>query len=261
MTKQRRGARAAQRSAVGWFRNTKTKHTPPAAIHRVGWRLQYSNSQPASRLERAVFPYKTAPTRPMPRPSNPIQTVPCPSLPRNAAMGTRPRGVVLAPWAVVLVLVLALRLAGASHVIHRSLEAEAAPSVPASIVSPLLRTGYHFQPPMNWINGMLATCLWRSPLLPLGHPLILRHAHLISLSLSLSLSISPCSQATHALLVLLLVLDALEAFQLWRQAMHTENAALCGRNQGISIFFLVDSVVSTELAACSCFPCPVPGKV
>nr|P49174.1 RecName: Full=Beta-fructofuranosidase, cell wall isozyme; AltName: Full=Invertase; AltName: Full=Sucrose hydrolase; Flags: Precursor [Zea mays]AAA64487.1 invertase [Zea mays]prf//2118364A cell wall invertase [Zea mays] len=67
-------------------------------------------------------------------------------------MGTRPRGVVLAPWAVVLVLVLALRLAGASHVIHRSLEAEAAPSVPASIVSPLLRTGYHFQPPMNWIN-------------------------------------------------------------------------------------------------------------
>lgn len=141
----------------------------------------------------------------MPRPSNPIQTVPCPSLPRNAAMGTRPRGVVLAPWAVVLVLVLALRLAGASHVIHRSLEAEAPPSVPASIVSPLLRTGYHFQPPMNWINGMLATCLWRSPLLPLGHPLILRHAHLISLSLYLS----PCFQATHALLVLLL-LDALE---------------------------------------------------
>ncbi|CAD6244459.1 unnamed protein product [Miscanthus lutarioriparius] len=64
-------------------------------------------------------------------------------------MGTRQR--VLAPWAVLL---LALRLAGASHVIHRSLEAEAAPpSVPASIVSPLLRTGYHFQPPMNWINA------------------------------------------------------------------------------------------------------------
>lgn len=56
---------------------------------------------------------------------------------------------VLGPWALLLV----LQLAGASHVIHRSLEAEAAPaSVPASIVSPLLRTGYHFQPPMNWIN-------------------------------------------------------------------------------------------------------------
>ncbi|CAN6231875.1 unnamed protein product [Urochloa humidicola] len=63
-------------------------------------------------------------------------------------MGTRPR--VLAPWALLLV---ALQVAGASHVIHRSLEAEAAPpSVPSSIVSPLLRTGYHFQPPMNWIN-------------------------------------------------------------------------------------------------------------
>ncbi|CAN6251781.1 unnamed protein product [Urochloa humidicola] len=63
-------------------------------------------------------------------------------------MGTRQR--VLAPWALLLV---ALQIAGASHVIHRSLEAEAAPpSVPASIVSPLLRTGYHFQPPMNWIN-------------------------------------------------------------------------------------------------------------
>ncbi|KAJ1279392.1 hypothetical protein BS78_04G152700 [Paspalum vaginatum] len=66
-------------------------------------------------------------------------------------MGTRHR--VLAPWAVLL---LALQLAGASHVIHRSLEAAAeaaAPSsVPASIVSPLLRTGYHFQPPRNWIN-------------------------------------------------------------------------------------------------------------
>jgi beta-fructofuranosidase len=58
------------------------------------------------------------------------------------------------------VLLLALQVAGASHVIHRSLEAEATPpSVPASIVSPLLRTGYHFQPPMNWINGTLATSL------------------------------------------------------------------------------------------------------
>jgi hypothetical protein len=194
MTKQRRGGpRRAHRHAGSGTRKRSTLHQLPS-IHRVGWRwrwrLQYSNSQPASQpsgLNVQFSPIKTAPTRPMPRPSNPIQTVPCPSLPRNAAMGTRPRGVVLAPWAVVLVLVLALRLAGASHVIHRSLEAEAPPSVPASIVSPLLRTGYHFQPPMNWINGMLATCLWRSPLLPLGHPLILRHAHLISLSLSLSL--------------------------------------------------------------------------
>ncbi|TVU29841.1 hypothetical protein EJB05_21429, partial [Eragrostis curvula] len=56
----------------------------------------------------------------------------------------------LAPWAVLL---LALQLAGASHVVHQSLEVEAAaPSVPASLVSPLLRTGYHFQPPKNWIN-------------------------------------------------------------------------------------------------------------
>ncbi|GJN21217.1 hypothetical protein PR202_gb08678 [Eleusine coracana subsp. coracana] len=58
---------------------------------------------------------------------------------------------VLAPWAVLL---LALQLVSASHVIHRSLEDDAAPpSVPPSIVSPLLRTGYHFQPPKNWINA------------------------------------------------------------------------------------------------------------
>ncbi|XP_051217063.1 beta-fructofuranosidase, insoluble isoenzyme 1 [Lolium perenne] len=56
---------------------------------------------------------------------------------------------VLAPWAVLLL----LQLASASHHARLSLETEAAsPSVPASIVSPLLRTGYHFQPPMNWIN-------------------------------------------------------------------------------------------------------------
>ncbi|XP_047081632.1 LOW QUALITY PROTEIN: beta-fructofuranosidase, insoluble isoenzyme 1-like [Lolium rigidum] len=56
---------------------------------------------------------------------------------------------VLAPWAVLLL----LQLACASHHARLSLETEAAsPSVPASIVSPLLRTGYHFQPPMNWIN-------------------------------------------------------------------------------------------------------------
>ncbi|KAF7062488.1 hypothetical protein CFC21_069082 [Triticum aestivum] len=57
-------------------------------------------------------------------------------------------------WVVApLALLLLLQLAGASHEVRRSLEAEAAsPSVPASILSPLLRTGYHFQPPMNWIN-------------------------------------------------------------------------------------------------------------
>ncbi|KAF8686639.1 hypothetical protein HU200_043466 [Digitaria exilis] len=62
---------------------------------------------------------------------------------RNA-MGTPQRVLLLAPWALLLLLAL-------------QLEAEAAPpSVPSSIVSPLLRTGYHFQPPRNWINGMLA---------------------------------------------------------------------------------------------------------
>jgi hypothetical protein len=68
-------------------------------------------------------------------------------------MGTRL--LALAPWLLLLL----LQLAGASHVVHRSLEAEQAPSsVPASIVSPLLRTGYHFQPPMNWINGKQRLC-------------------------------------------------------------------------------------------------------
>ena len=63
---------------------------------------------------------------------------------------------VLAPWAVLLL----LQLASASHHTRRSLETEAAAppaSVPASIVSPLLRTGYHFQPPKNWINGKIYT--------------------------------------------------------------------------------------------------------
>ncbi|KAL6900786.1 hypothetical protein ACP4OV_005462 [Aristida adscensionis] len=57
-------------------------------------------------------------------------------------------------WAWLLLLL--LHLAGASHVVydHESLASEAATAaVPASIVSPLLRTGYHFQPPKNWING------------------------------------------------------------------------------------------------------------
>jgi beta-fructofuranosidase len=55
-------------------------------------------------------------------------------------------------------LLLLLQLAGASHVVYnyKDLEAEAAAAtdqVPPSIVNPLLRTGYHFQPPKNWING------------------------------------------------------------------------------------------------------------
>jgi hypothetical protein len=112
-------------------------------------------------------------------------------------MGTRQR--VLAPWAVLL---LALQVAGASHVIHRSLEAEAAPpSVPASIVSPLL------QPPMNWINGMLATSLEVGMITPPAWPgLPLRLALLISLHVF-------TFQATHALLVLLAVLQAIKLCQ------------------------------------------------
>ncbi|CAN6234937.1 unnamed protein product [Urochloa humidicola] len=49
---------------------------------------------------------------------------------------------------------LLLQLAGASHVVYKGLETEAATAnVPPSIVNPLLRTGYHFQPPKNWINA------------------------------------------------------------------------------------------------------------
>ena len=49
---------------------------------------------------------------------------------------------------------LLLQLAGASHVVYKDVEtAVAAANVPPSIVDPLLRTGYHFQPPKNWING------------------------------------------------------------------------------------------------------------
>ncbi|XP_034605528.1 beta-fructofuranosidase, insoluble isoenzyme 2 isoform X1 [Setaria viridis] len=50
---------------------------------------------------------------------------------------------------------LLLQLTGASHVVYnyKELETEAATAnVPPSIVDPLLRTGYHFQPPKNWIN-------------------------------------------------------------------------------------------------------------
>ncbi|CAD6341573.1 unnamed protein product [Miscanthus lutarioriparius] len=49
---------------------------------------------------------------------------------------------------------LLLQLAGASHVVYENLEAEAATAkVPPSIVNRLLRTGYHFHPPKNWINA------------------------------------------------------------------------------------------------------------
>nr|CAB3446800.1 unnamed protein product [Digitaria exilis] len=58
------------------------------------------------------------------------------------------RVLLLAPWALLLLLAL-------------QLEAEAAPpSVPSSIVSPLLRTGYHFQPPRNWINVQPKGAVW-----------------------------------------------------------------------------------------------------
>lgn len=57
-----------------------------------------------------------------------------------------------ASWACLGVALLLVQLAGASHVVYEShLETEAA--VPPSIVDPRLRTGYHFQPPKNWING------------------------------------------------------------------------------------------------------------
>ncbi|KAG0525695.1 hypothetical protein BDA96_06G078800 [Sorghum bicolor] len=57
-------------------------------------------------------------------------------------------------WLAVLLLPVVVQLAGASHVVYEEekLAVEAA-AVPPSIVHPLLRTGYHFQPPKNWING------------------------------------------------------------------------------------------------------------
>jgi beta-fructofuranosidase len=51
---------------------------------------------------------------------------------------------------------LLLQLTKASHVVynHKEFEAQATTAkVPSSIINPLLRTGYHFQPPKNWING------------------------------------------------------------------------------------------------------------
>ncbi|XP_062184902.1 beta-fructofuranosidase, insoluble isoenzyme 2-like [Phragmites australis] len=55
-------------------------------------------------------------------------------------------------WAWLVVLLL-LQLAGASHVVYDDLEVEAATeAVPPSIIDSLLRTGYHFQPPKNWVN-------------------------------------------------------------------------------------------------------------
>ncbi|GJN03019.1 hypothetical protein PR202_ga20417 [Eleusine coracana subsp. coracana] len=53
-------------------------------------------------------------------------------------------------------LLLLHQLAGASHVVYENLletEAATTEAVPPSIVDPLLRTGYHFQPQKNWING------------------------------------------------------------------------------------------------------------
>ncbi|CAN6241845.1 unnamed protein product [Urochloa humidicola] len=68
------------------------------------------------------------------------------------------RGLGRGAWAClwVALLLLLVQLAGASHVVYdyEKLEAEAATeAVPPSIVDPGLRTGYHFQPPKNWING------------------------------------------------------------------------------------------------------------
>ncbi|EES10748.2 hypothetical protein BDA96_06G078700 [Sorghum bicolor] len=62
------------------------------------------------------------------------------------------RVVGMVAWACIWLLL--LQLAGASHVVYdENLEVEAAAAaVPPSIVDPLLRTGYHFQPRKNWIN-------------------------------------------------------------------------------------------------------------
>lgn len=65
-------------------------------------------------------------------------------------------------WACLGVALLlgVVQLAGASHVVYdlENLEVEAATAaVPASNVDPQLRTGYHFQPPKNWINGKKQT--------------------------------------------------------------------------------------------------------
>lgn len=54
---------------------------------------------------------------------------------------------------VVWAWLLLLQLAGASHVVYENLLEVEAAAVPPSIVDPELRTGYHFQPPKNWING------------------------------------------------------------------------------------------------------------
>ncbi|TVU01751.1 hypothetical protein EJB05_52745, partial [Eragrostis curvula] len=57
---------------------------------------------------------------------------------------------------VALAWLLLLQLAAASHVVYDDLletEAATTEAVPPSIVDPLLRTGYHFQPLKNWINA------------------------------------------------------------------------------------------------------------
>ncbi|KAG8064427.1 hypothetical protein GUJ93_ZPchr0004g39258 [Zizania palustris] len=70
-------------------------------------------------------------------------------------------GIVACAWLVQLLL-LQQQLAGASHVVYDDLDeieaaaAAAADGVPPSIVDSQLRTGYHFQPPKNWINGYRA---------------------------------------------------------------------------------------------------------
>uniref|UniRef100_A0A0E0H0H9 beta-fructofuranosidase n=1 Tax=Oryza nivara TaxID=4536 RepID=A0A0E0H0H9_ORYNI len=60
-------------------------------------------------------------------------------------------------WAWLVQLLLLQQLAGASHVVYDDLELQAAAAtadgVPPSIVDSELRTGYHFQPPKNWINA------------------------------------------------------------------------------------------------------------
>ncbi|KAF8667375.1 hypothetical protein HU200_053055 [Digitaria exilis] len=41
----------------------------------------------------------------------------------------------------------------ATHIVYENLLEVEAAAVPPSIVDPELRTGYHFQPPKNWINA------------------------------------------------------------------------------------------------------------
>lgn len=71
-----------------------------------------------------------------------------------------------------LVSLLLLQLAVTSHGVRRILASEATAAVPPSITSPELRTGYHFQPSKNWMNGTLPMliitflCVFISEILP-----------------------------------------------------------------------------------------------